>query len=318
MSEDGPEHQKMVEEAAGIFKASNGKIKLVDAMKLVGFSQEQTRVMRVYQQVRRKAQKLTIIVGSLVVGGPSSNSNVSTLTASEEQTNSSSTTDTSIQSVRRRLLDTPPTVATTPPARGSAESSSGRGSSTGSVSKSPAKGKKTRRSSKEVQRIHAAAARKAKRDRAAMKQATVLVHRSNQLPKGDPKKKSMRAIVDETNERFSSSLSSKTVGRYVRQGIINQSPLKRGPVGDFAPRIYNALKGAYSTYLKLEQASCREQSSVKKMAKLVNTCVNRAGMSKSREDLTRKLKKDTADQFDVGKANVVEARRLYSGQLHTT
>jgi hypothetical protein len=46
------------------------------------------------------------------------------------------------------------------------------------------------------------------------------------------------------------------------------------------------------------------------MSKLVDGCVNVSGHSKCHDDLARKLKKDTADQFELVKANVVEARRL--------
>ena len=38
--------------------------------------------------------------------------------------------------------------------------------------------------------------------------------------------------------------------------------------------------------------------------------MNKGGFSKTREDLTRKLQRDTANQFEVGKANVVEQRRV--------
>jgi hypothetical protein len=45
---------------------------------------------------------------------------------------------------------------------------------------------------------------------------------------------------------------------------------------------------------------------IKDLSKLVNGCVNKAGFNKTRDDLTRKLKKETADHFTVGKANTVE------------
>jgi hypothetical protein len=70
------------------------------------------------------------------------------------------------------------------------------------------------------------------------------------------------------------------------------------------------LKGAFTTYLKLEQAESKKQSTVRKMSILVNGCVNQAGYDKSGDDLTKKLQRDTANQFHVGKANVMEQRRV--------
>jgi hypothetical protein len=49
---------------------------------------------------------------------------------------------------------------------------------------------------------------------------------------------------------------------------------------------------------------------VKDLLKLVNGCVNKAGYNKIRDDLTKKLKKDTVDEFELGKANIMEQRRL--------
>jgi hypothetical protein len=64
------------------------------------------------------------------------------------------------------------------------------------------------------------------------------------------------------------------------------------------------------TYLKLDQAASKKQSSIRSMLLLINGCVNKAGCNKSRDDVTRKLKSKTADHFDVGKQNVVEQRCL--------
>jgi hypothetical protein len=42
--------------------------------------------------------------------------------------------------------------------------------------------------------------------------------------------------------------------------------------------IYDALKGAMSTYLKLEQAASKNQSTIKQLSLLVNaSCVNKGG-----------------------------------------
>ena len=120
----------------------------------------------------------------------------------------------------------------------------------------------------------------------------------------------MTTIVREVNALYGSYLNNKTISRYVRAGLVGVSPLKQGPVGDFPKPIYDALKGAYSTYLKLEQAESIKQSHTGKLTKKVNKCVNKAGFQKTRDDLARKLKRDTAHEFEAGKGNVQESRRV--------
>jgi hypothetical protein len=51
----------------------------------------------------------------------------------------------------------------------------------------------------------------------------------------------------------------------------------------------------------------------------VNGVVNKGGLNKTRDDLTCKLKKDTANQFSVGKANMQEHHRvLWTTQYNLT
>ena len=66
----------------------------------------------------------------------------------------------------------------------------------------------------------------------------------------------------------------------------------------------------YIQYLKLEQAESKKQSNLTAMSKRVNACVNKAGHAETGTDLTRKLSKETAHLFEVGKANVQEQRRV--------
>jgi hypothetical protein len=141
-----------------------------------------------------------------------------------------------------------------------------------------------------------------------VKIATRLVE--NEKTVGAMNRKSIAVIVRGVNATHDTNLAVSTVTRYVQNGWIGESPLKRGPVGDFPKPIYKALKGSYFTYLKLEQANGKKQSSIKDLAKLVNATVNKAGHARTRDHLTRKLQRDTADEFEVGKANVVEQRRV--------
>ena len=61
MSESTPELQEQIEKAAGIVTGSQGSIGVAKAMELMGFSAEQRSNMRLYQQVRRRAGKLSVV-----------------------------------------------------------------------------------------------------------------------------------------------------------------------------------------------------------------------------------------------------------------
>jgi len=170
--------------------------------------------------------------------------------------------------------------------------------------------KKHQRSSHEVQHAQANVVMKTKKESKAMKLATVRIQKNKDLATDDPNKKSINVIVMEVNELCDSNISPTTAATYVRKVLIDTSPLKRGPAGQFDVPVYNALKGACLTFLMLEQAESKKQSTIKVMSHHVNACVNYAGHTLTRDDLTCKLRRDTSDLFDVGKANVVEQRRL--------
>ena len=285
MSEDKLKLESMVLEASGIHAASNGKVGIAQAMGLVGFSQDDIKKMSIYQKVRRKAQKVMVVeVAKTPLPGSvnlsSSDSQVSALSSDERLLGKrKAAAERSNRRVRRRLLETPSPEGLLTEA--SIVSTVGTGSTA-------SKEKQSRRTPKELQRSYSMVVMQSNRDKEAMKQATLLIKRNQGLPSNE--RKTIAEIVDATNERMDANISAKTAARYVRDGHINASPLKRGPVGPFPTPIYNALKGAFVTYLKLEQSESKKQSTIKSMSKLVNACVNKAGHEKVRDDLTRKLK----------------------------
>jgi len=286
MAENNDRLQRLVRQAAGIVSASEKKVGITKAMELVGFSKDERRQMTLYQQVRRLAMKVSLVVPPLPAATVNASDDVSSLTPTSESNQDSGT---STPSVRRRLLPSPRSMSTL---------------------SSPKIAKKARRSSKEVQREASSIAESKQRHKVAMKSATRLIKASQALPKNDPKKKSINHLVKQTNETFDSNISAKTAARYVREGLIGMSPLKKGPTGHLPKPIYEALKVAYTTFLKLEQAESKKQSNTKQMSMLVNACVNKAGFNKTRDDLARKLQKAVANHFEVGKANIVEQRRV--------
>ena len=300
MSESNTEMEELVQSAAGIVSVSKGKVGVRKAMELVGFSAEDRETMRLYMKVRRLVPKLKVSIEQIdkkvtpppaqVGANPASEaSSLTTEFHSEIQndTNTSPGNETAQLNARRRILASP---------------------TDDEENHTSPKEKRFRRKSKDIQADNGKIAAAKERNSKAMKAATTLMQRNNALPKAE--RRNAQEICEETNRAYNSSINPKTAARYVRQGLIGTSPLKPGPCGDVPKRSYTALKGAFSTFLKLEQAECKTQSTVTKLSKLVNGCVNKGGYKKTRNDLARKLQRDTAHMFDVGKANVVEQRRL--------
>jgi len=307
MSEATGGTEDRIVQAAGIVAAVKGGIKTVAAMRMAGFSAEEIKVMRLYQQVRRKAKEMVIVDTTVDAVIPkeisskrksSGTSVLSSLTSDERAESNGTTTTTSEEDdigveedalpTPRRLLDEDSLqVQQGPPT------------------------KKSRRSTRDVHAVQAETARKKKVEAMAMKAATRRVQINNSIPKNNPSKRSINSIVHEINKLYGSNISPKTVGRYVREGMIGVSPMKKGPAGDIPRPMYTSLKMAYATFLQLEQAESKTQSTLKQMSLRVNQCVNESGNNVKRsDDLAKRLKRDTADLFDVNKANVMEQRRL--------
>ena len=107
------------------------------------------------------------------------------------------------------------------------------------------------------------------KEKIGMKVATTLVVAHQKIPSLERKKTSKNAIINKVNKDFDCNLNRITVQRYVGKGLVGISPLKRGPVGAFPRPVLDALKGAFSTYLKLEQATSKGQSTQKHLVLLV-------------------------------------------------
>ena len=107
------------------------------------------------------------------------------------------------------------------------------------------------------------------------------------------------------------NVSVATVSQMIREGRIGVSPLKKGPVGDFPKTIWTQMENAFVTFLKLEQANSKKQSTLTELGLRINAMVNASGQHhKTRNDLAKKLKSNTAHHFEVNNRNFQEARRL--------
>jgi hypothetical protein len=143
-----------------------------------------------------------------------------------------------------------------------------------------------------------------------MKVATSHIKQNLNLQALDPAKKSIQDIVDEVNKLYGSKVHPQTAACYVHTGLVGVSPLTLGPVGHFPKVIYKSLVRAYATYLELKQAGCKRQSTINQLVKLVNATVNAGGFHKTDGNLTCKLQKDTACEFEVGKPNIIEQQHI--------
>jgi hypothetical protein len=281
----------LVNAAANVAAHSRKKIGFRKAMKLIGFKPQECENHAIYKRVQRLAQSIIESIALQSSSTPSPPAAIITVLPNNSSVSSlTDGTGTTPLGNGRAIVATPPTIES--PVR---------------IQK---KTKKFRRTVKELQRFNAAKATQKGRKSLAMKEATSRIKRSLDLPVGHAEKKSCRIIVKEVNDIYGTNISHNTAGRYVRDGMIGSSPLKRGPNGDIPKPMYTALRGAYTTYLQLEQAGCKKQSTIKAMVALVNSTVNAAGFSKRDDNLTRKLRADTAAEFQVGKPNVIERARV--------
>jgi len=115
--------------------------------------------------------------------------------------------------------------------------------------------------------------------------------------------------VKEVNESHGTNISYKTVSRMVREGKIGMSPVKPRPVGSFIKIEYEALKIAFLSYLKLEQANGKKQSTLKSLGLRANDLANHSGkMNRKGDELAKRLKRDIADDIDINKPNAQELR----------
>ena len=86
----------------------------------------------------------------------------------------------------------------------------------------------------------------------------------------------------------------------VLQGRIWESPKTRGPNKNIPSQVWNLTKGAFVSFLKLEQASGATQSTMKKLSLRVKKCLNKGGHKQTDLHYLRKLRKETSDKMEIG------------------
>ena len=89
------------------------------------------------------------------------------------------------------------------------------------------------------------------------------------------------------------------------------SPVKPEPVGSFNKIKYDAMKVAFLSFIKLDQAIKKKQSTMKNLGLRVNAMVNHSGkMNRKGDKFAKHLKRDVADEIDINKPNSQELRHI--------
>jgi hypothetical protein len=158
---------------------------------------------------------------------------------------------------------------------------------------------KRRRTCKQKQYDDTMVVMQTNKEREGMKAATSQLVVFRQLPKSDPDRKKMseNSIVESVNKIHQCTLSRQTVQRYVNKGLIGVSPTKRGPLVRIPKEIYNLVKGAFASFLQLEQANGTTQTTMIGMENHIHLCLKKGGIVMDKRTLIRKLRLDTANQF---------------------
>ena len=275
-NEDEPKRKLRI--ASRLFAYSEGNMKITDAMKVAGYETPERKPGTVYQRVRRAGVALLESRNEpppamVLIGKYQNDSSISSSSISNIVVNSSSS-----EATRRSIA---PQITE----------------------------KQKRRRPKDKQHEDAARIRRRKIEVNAMKVATKQIQYSRNLPTGHPEKKTDIAIVNSINEIQSSNISVKTASMMVRQGRVGISPVHKGPEGLISTQIWGVLKGAFISYINLEQAHASKQLSMKVLTLKINKCLNKAGYSRKDQYFARKLRRETADSLDIGEKNVMEDRR---------
>ena len=132
--------------------------------------------------------------------------------------------------------------------------------------------------SKDKQHRDALKIRRRKNEVSAMKVATTRIATSRMLTKGHPKKLSDVMIVKQVNDKYATNIVTKTASMMVRDGRAGMSPKSRGPSKNIPSQVWNLLKGAFVSFIKLQQAHSSEQATMKKLSLKTNKCLNKGDM----------------------------------------
>ena len=120
------------------------------------------------------------------------------------------------------------------------------------------------------------------------------------IPPRHPDKKTAATIVLEINLEHGSDISHKSATMMVLQGRIGESSKTRGPNKNTPSKVWNLMKGAFVSFLKLEKASGATKSTMKKLSLRTNKCLNKGGYKQTYLHYVSKLRKETSGKMEIG------------------
>lgn len=120
---------------------------------------------------------------------------------------------------------------------------------------------------------------------------------------------SVRKVATKIKSEFGVGPSATTIHRYVADlGLVGQSPMKMGPVGQLPPVVYKALCTAISSKLRINQLNAKGSFTINKQVQLIMMTM---GMSKAEATpLWKRVSRDTAFDIVAGKVKFAEERRV--------
>jgi len=294
--------------AAQMVAASEGLVSVPQAMKQVGFDTPSRKNRTITKRVLRQSKNFVIVDEKKVSRTSAASSGSMAASVLENPT----TTRTNVlETASLSSLSNPPSNSSSATRLSASQADAAAVKRSLAIDDAEKNEKRRRRSSQQKNNADAVKAKMRKQESKAVKFATRQIAFTQTVsPSHVLYGRSQRKIVEDTNKVYNTNISHKTTSRMVRDGRIGESPQKPGPAGDFSKTVWNAMKLLFVSYLQLEQAHCKNQSTVKQLSLRVNAMVNAAGHKKIGNDLTRKLKKETADMFQVDIKNTQELRRL--------
>jgi len=177
--------------------------------------------------------------------------------------------------------------------------------------------KKSRRTPKQKYDADAESIRNYNKEKQAIKMATQEIDFMKKNP--GLNKLSQIKVVERINNHLGTNISSKTVSQMVREGRINVSPLKRGPAGHFPKVQWLAMCTAFVTFVKLEQANSKKQSSLNELTKKVNVMANAAKKGSQKRGMTLHQSSRRQHRINLTSITAINKRQDASfGQLMPT
>ena len=209
-------HQKKVDEAVRILNTTTG-VNVPQAMILAGFPKKDIANETVRRMIRRRLGALEAKQRPLLVV-TNNDADLSTLTGGEDDDPTASAT----------------TTTTT----------------TGPAQHPKPKRKQIRHTARATQqrRVDNLAAKRCKSE--AHKAAVRLFHAEKQKPDGGM---SIRMVYDAITAKYETCPSIATISRYTKQGLINASPMRTGPLGHISAVAYKFLCQAYKSLVPINQ-----------------------------------------------------------------